>query len=93
MMIHFLGKTKMTDREIAAKIKMSPAYISMIRRGYIPSFEKADALAKIMNCSVEVVFPRYIRTSQLPSWREMKYLLSEGHNMTVYTEYDPNLKA
>lgn len=86
MMIHFLGKTKMTDREIAAKIKMSPAYISMIRRGYIPSFEKADALAKIMNCSVEIVFPKYIRTSQLPSWKEMKFLLSEGYDMSAYGE-------
>ena len=86
MMSHFLGKTKMTDRQIAAKIKMSPAYISMIRRGYIPSFEKADALAKIMNCSVEVLFFRYIRTSQLPSWKEMKFLVSEGHDLSPYRE-------
>ncbi len=86
MMTHFLGKTKMTDREIASKLKMSPAYISMIRRGYIPSFEKADALAKIMNCSVEVVFPRYIRTSQLPSWKETKFLLSEGYDMSPYRD-------
>ncbi len=86
MVNHLLARSKMTDRQIAAKLRMSPAYISMIRRGYIPSFEKADALAKIMNCSVEVVFPKYIRTSQLPSWKEMKYLLSEGYDMGAYGE-------
>ncbi len=91
MMHHFLAKTKMTDREIATKLKMSPAYISMIRRGYIPSFEKADALAKIMNCSVEVAFPRYIRISQLPSWKEMKFLVSEGYDMCAYGERDTYL--
>jgi len=91
MMNYFFARAEMTDRQIAAKIKLSPAYISMIRRGYIPSFEKADALAKIMNCSVEAVFPRYIRTSQLPTWKEMKYLVSEGYDLSAYGGKDPYL--
>ncbi len=77
--------SKYTQKELAEAIGKDQKYISAVEnKRIIPPFVMADNISRVLDAPIELLFPKYVRTSPFPRWVDLMYLKTLGLDMCVY---------
>lgn len=78
----------MTRAYLSRKTGIGKAHICLLEQGERePSFSVVDILSRELNSPVELLFPKYIRKSPLPGWKDLIRLKINGYDISAYQEW------
>ncbi|MFO7882258.1 MAG: helix-turn-helix transcriptional regulator [Kosmotogaceae bacterium] len=79
--------SKYTQKQLSEAIGKDQKYISAVENKRImPPFNIADNISRVLDVPVELLFPKYVRTSPFPRWVDLMYLKTLGLDMCIYFE-------
>ncbi|MFW6122236.1 MAG: helix-turn-helix transcriptional regulator [Petrotogales bacterium] len=76
---------KYTQKELAKALGKDQKYISAVEnKRIVPPFVMADNISRVLDAPIELIFPKYVRTSPFPRWVDLMYLKTLGLDMCIY---------